>query len=336
MELRQSGVAGTLLLALTFTACVTPTKTIVRPAGPLTCASSTPMAVHFIDVGQALAVPDGQTVLVDAGESPARAGRGAPCREAHEHLLDRLDRILAGRPLSMLWVTHQHSDHLGGAPAVLSRFKVLHVVDNGTERAVKQVMALQQAAAGANVTVVGPGREVVPLQVEEPLKLIAVVPDGWPGNCARDKNDCYIGLRIDYCASSVLFTGDAEETEESVLPLEPATLVQVGHHGSDTSSSSTYLAKTQPKYAVISSGKPDEGTNRTYCHPRASAVEAVSAALGPASGSTTITAFEGKSCRDSTPANWLSVPVNERLFSTARDGDVTLVTTGDGVLTRVP
>jgi beta-lactamase superfamily II metal-dependent hydrolase len=133
----------------------------------------------------------------------------------------------------------------------------------------------------------------------------------------------------------VLFTGDAEVQEEEILnPGGSATLLQLGHHGSDTSSSEAFLARVKPKYAVVSAGKPFAGANVTYCHPRVSIIRRVTKLLG-GSGSRTLTSFDGLvSCRKSKPANWTQVPASDRLWSTSRDGDVVLLTHGDGVFTR--
>lgn len=319
------------------------TETPSLAPGPFTCADKKPLTVHFFDVAQALAalveLPDGQTVLVDLGDSPSRPQCGPRCASAHDHLVPALEGVLHGRPLSLAWITHQHSDHLGGASGVFQRVHVLHLVDNGTDPGARQVQALHEAAGrgGAAVDVVDPQHTKVPLAVAPPLTLTAVVPSEWPTTCERDKNNCSIGLRIDYCSSSLLFTGDAEAVEEERLPLAPVTLIQVGHHGSHTSSSATFIEKTRPKYAVISSGKPGEGTNATYCHPRLATVERVSTALGPPTPGSTLRVFdESTGCKGAPESAWKDLPVNEHLFSTARDGDVTLVTTGDGVFRRVP
>lgn len=158
-----------------------------------------------------------------------------------------------------------------------------------------------------------------------------VVPSEWPKACRRNPNDCSIGLRIDYCASSILFTGDAERDEEAALDVAPVTLLQVGHHGSSTSTSAGFLARVKPTYVVISAGKPGEGMNRTYCHPRAETVAALTSVLG-GSGASTVTAFDGEvSCRSAAAEHWIQVPVSDRLWSTSRDGDVVLVTRGDGL-----
>jgi len=154
-------------------------------------------------------------------------------------------------------------------------------------------------------------------------------------DCPKDRNECSILLRVDYCKSSILFTGDAEVEEEALLdPHGQATLLQVGHHGSDTSCGPAFLAKVKPSYAVISAGKEAEGMNRTYCHPRASTVAALTAALGGA-GSNTIRAFDAAaSCKGSTDAHWREVPASDRLWATERDGDVVLTTTGDGTFVK--
>jgi competence protein ComEC len=161
-----------------------------------------------------------------------------------------------------------------------------------------------------------------------------VLPPAWPDECRDDPNECSIGLRIEFGASSVLFVGDAEHREEAMLyPVEPVTLLQVAHHGSETSTSPAFLSRARPRYAVISAGAPNEGPNREYCHPRATIVRRLTRVLG-GSGSSEVLAFDGARCDRATSDDWTHVPASDRLFATGRDGAVTLVTGGDGVFTR--
>lgn len=312
-----------------------PRRTVSPPtASSADCTKPGKMTVTFIDVAQGLSafveMPDGRHLLVDTGDSPTRPGCGVVCREKSEHMLDKVRRLLGDQPLDMLWITHQHSDHMGSASEVLERFKVRHYVDNGTELEKAQVKRAREAAAQYGTTVLAVDRpQELPLPMSAALRYTTVMPSSL-GGC-RNANNCSIGLRIDYCGSSVLFVGDAEAEEERDLDTAPVTLLQVGHHGSDTSSSEDFIGRVQPKYVVISSGKPGEGTNKTYCHPRASTVSRVSAATG-ATATDTLIAFDAAvSCKGAGEDHWIAVPVTPQVFSTARDGDVTLVTTGDGI-----
>ena len=297
------------------------------------------MTVHFYDVGQALAVlvdlPDGRHVLVDTGDNPHRA-ECDDCTRNNAHLMERLRGDLAGAPIDLLWITHQHSDHLGGASDVLEGFKVGMYVDNGRDPDKGEVRRVHEAAdrRGTPRRVVDPEDVALPIGATD-VRLTAIVPPTWPGSCAHDANECSIGLRIDFCSSSILFTGDAEHEEEARLdPRGPVTLLQVGHHGSETSTSPSFLAAVRPAYAVISAGKPDEGMNHDYCHPRSLIVQRLTRALaGP--GGRTLKSFNGERCDRARPSDWSDVPVSDQLWATERDGDVVLATTGDGSFTRV-
>jgi competence protein ComEC len=314
----------------------TPGAVDPAPALPAPCNGGRTMTVRFYDVGQGLAalvtLPDGKNVLVDAGDGPDRTGCGRGCEAASAHLRSSLRRDLAGSPIDLLWITHPHSDHVGGAPEVLDEFTVLAYVDNGRDENSPEVQRARKAARarGVPVRVVDPEQRDVPLRPGPEVTLKSVVPSAWPPSCRHDANECSIGLRIDYCSSSVLLTGDAEHAEERLIDFGPAvTLLQVAHHGSDTSTGLALLARARPKYAVISAGKPGVGLNRDYCHPRALVVQRLTRALG-GPGTRTIEAFDGDRCDRAVPSDWIAVPASDRLWATERDGDVALVTTGDG------
>lgn len=81
-----------------------------------------------------------------------------------------------------------------------------------------------------------------------------------------DPNDTSIVMKVVYGETSFLFTGDAERTAEADI-LDAgydlsATVLKVGHHGSDTSTSYPFLREIMPKYAVIQVGK-----DNSYGHP---------------------------------------------------------------------
>jgi competence protein ComEC len=305
------------------------------------CGAGARLTIHFYDVGQALAalveLPDGRHLLVDAGDIPRRP-LGCEVCPVEQPLLAKLRADLHGAPIDLMWITHQHGDHLGGAAGVFRSFPVAMYADNGRDARKAEVRRTHRAAraAGAAIRVVDPENRLVPLSSSAPgsgVTLTPVVPSAWPSACAHDPNECSIGLRIDYCASSVLFTGDAEHEEEAALDPGAVTLLQVGHHGSETSTTPGFLAKTHPRYAVISAGRPGEGTNRDYCHPRAGIVTRLTRVLGGA-GARTLLAFDGERCDRAVPTDWIAVSTSDHLWATERDGDVVLTTTGDGTFAR--
>lgn len=73
-------------------------------------------------------------------------------------------------------------------------------------------------------------------------------------------------MKVIYGETSFLFTGDAEyEAEHAVLDTGAdlsATVLKVGHHGSDTSTCYPFLRAVMPQYAVIS-----VGAGNSYGHP---------------------------------------------------------------------
>ena len=81
-----------------------------------------------------------------------------------------------------------------------------------------------------------------------------------------DTNDTSIVLRIDYGSTSFLLTGDMEKTAETDLVNSGANLradvLQVGHHGSSTSTSYLFLNAVLPEMGIISCG-----VNNKYGHP---------------------------------------------------------------------
>jgi competence protein ComEC len=309
-------------------------------APPAACGGGRRLAVHVYDVGEGLAalvdLPDGRHLLVDTGDGAHRTGCGDVCERSARHLIAQLRSDLHAAPIDLLWITHQHADHIGGAPEVLEAFSTAIYVDNGRDRGKPEVRRAHAAAErrGAALVVVDPTHAASPIAASPDVRLTPIVPPSWPGSCAHDPNECSIALRIDYCASSVLFTGDAEHEEEALLdPGGRVTLLQVGHHGSDTSTTPGFLSRVRPRYAVISAGRPGEGYNRVFCHPRAIVVRRLARVLaGPAAEP--LQAFDGDRCDRAIPSEWIAVPTTDALWATERDGDVVLATSGDGSFHR--
>ena len=86
----------------------------------------------------------------------------------------------------------------------------------------------------------------------------------------NNKNNYSVVMRLDFGETSIMLTGDAEEqVEEQLLEMYgtdmlDCDILKVGHHGSDSSSTSEFLAAVTPEFALISCGE-----GNSYGHPHA-------------------------------------------------------------------
>ena len=85
-----------------------------RPMETLAADPGT-MEVHFLDVGQGnstLITCDGHSMLIDAGED----SKGTLIQNyLNKQKVESLDYLV---------LTHPDSDHIGGAPVIISKFKI--------------------------------------------------------------------------------------------------------------------------------------------------------------------------------------------------------------------
>jgi len=84
-----------------------------------------------------------------------------------------------------------------------------------------------------------------------------------PGN--EPQNNDSLVLQVANGQTAVLLEGDAEAPIEKAMLAESglaSALLKVGHHGSKTSSTPAFLARVQPRVAIISCG-----LHNRYGHP---------------------------------------------------------------------
>lgn len=74
--------------------------------------------------------------------------------------------------------------------------------------------------------------------------------------------------RLSFGNNSFLFMGDAETENEKTRDWPKTDVLKVGHHGSNTSTSKSFLKQVSPQYAVIMAGKDNR-----YGLPKANILE---------------------------------------------------------------
>jgi competence protein ComEC len=240
--------------------CALTPHSISRRAGAL--------EISAIDVGQGDAIfvvsPDGHTMLVDAG-GPTGGATHAGNFDIGEDVVSPYLWSRHVRRLDIVALTHAHSDHMGGMPAVLRNFRPreLWVGHNPPIPAYQQLLR-EAASLGIRVRSFSAG-DAMPFG-DATVHVLAPAPLYQPRDSAT--NDDSLVMHLSYAGHSALLEGDAEApSEAAMLSLPPgdltSDLLKVGHHGSKTSTIPPFLARVAPHFAVIS-----VGPYNSYHHPR--------------------------------------------------------------------
>lgn len=232
------------------------------------------LTVTWLDVGQgdaAVIQCGGQSMLIDGGKPEKSSYIYAWLQQ---HGLSYLDVIVA---------THVDADHIGGLSGALNYASVgtAYCPETTGTTETFQSFVKYLAQRGKQITVPTAGESFAlggaQVQILGPL------------HRAEDSNDNSIVLKVSFGATSFLFTGDAERAEEQDLLNAgvnlQSTVLKVGHHGSDTSTSYPFLRAVAPQYAVIS-----VGAGNSYGHP----TEAVLSRLRDADVTTFRTDMQGE------------------------------------------
>ena len=206
------------------------------------------LKVHFISVGQAdaaLIECDGHYAMIDCGnDSVVENGFKSYSIDMYlqQEKVDQFDYIFC---------SHYDDDHYDGFADILENRKFKAVYGpSGAEKvdthSMNRFMNLLRSkkkkikTPSLGTTINLGGAEITVLALD----------------AGSSKNDSSLVLMVSYKNNKFLFMGDAEKkTERTILENGfdiSCDVIKVAHHGSSTSSSSEFLFKAKPKYAIMS------------------------------------------------------------------------------------
>jgi len=230
------------------------------------------LTVIFLDVGQGDAIvisfPRGTLMMLDSGGKPSfrneigdgedepyfiedRPGIGelAIAPFLWRHGVKRIDLIAA---------SHGDADHIQGFVDLIDDFEIGMALAGPRLPAEDPAWPFPRSLTQAHI----PRRTLMRREDFEMDGVLVEVLTPFPemGSAATSSNNRSVVIRLTYRDRRFLLTGDIERQVESKLVATHDDLrsdvLKVAHHGSRTSSTSDFLARVAPRFAVISVASP--------------------------------------------------------------------------------
>lgn len=192
----------------------------------------------FFDVGQgdsALIQINNKDIIVDCGEYAS---------------LNSISHY-AGNKIDYIFITHSHSDHIGGVYSIIKRFDVNKIVipdvmDEGFDE-------LYKLCEKYSIEIVKTSYKDEFIIDQLKISIINPIYDNY-----ENINNSSIVFIASYKELDILYTGDCEKEVEQLI-LEKnininCEILKIAHHGSNTSSTSEFINNVQPEISIISVG----------------------------------------------------------------------------------
>ncbi len=215
------------------------------------------LEIHFIDVGQGDSILihfNNKILLIDSGP---KEGLHSLSNYLNKYNISTINYLIA---------THPHEDHIGNMAYIIKKYNVLSFYSpkctNKGKTYENMIDALKDKKLKINIL----KSSNVPITLDKDISLTILSPNTDDCSDIKNLNNCSAVILLKYKNTSFLLTGDAEEeVEKNILNKYSnikADVLKLGHHGSDSSTSESFLKAVSPSLAVISAGK-----DNSYGHP---------------------------------------------------------------------
>lgn len=230
------------------------------------------VVISFLNIGQ------GDAIFVETPATRALIDAGPD-----ESVLDELSVTmpLLGRHIHLVLASHSDADHIGGFPGVLTRYDYSVFAATGAPKTTAIRGEIDAMTASSTKWNLAAGDRVMLDPYNNVFADVLWPPATAVAAAESDDNELSLVLRLHYGSSSVLLTGDAGiPTEKELIRCFgtslASTILKVGHHGSDSSTSPDFVTTVSPAAAVISAGEGNK-----YSHPHQSVIDTLSQVLNP-------------------------------------------------------
>lgn len=248
---------------------VNPTKKVIKNMR----GDALEMTVFFAGSGEAILLRrHNKAILIDAGVAGSKKSE-ALGKKLADYIEDP-NKTGVGLTLVAIVSSHPHVDHINAVPTLLSEIGSTNLSQNARyyHNGVDVAKGLKPALDSAIQASFGAARVVVVGGNGQHPNNGPIVPPLSPGVTIRiavehdkefESNPKYrsIFMKLRFREAKFIFTGDANnnyETQMLKLLPEPShrqDVLKITHHGSSDGTGQAFVAKTQPRISVASTGE---------------------------------------------------------------------------------
>src|SRR5699024_3878580 len=154
--------------------------------------------------------------------------------------------------IDLITISHPHADHIGQFPQIMDEFDVDGVWFLGNTASSYTYQQASEAVLESYADYYEHNAGYYCKKDSLTIKVLQVI------ELTGGLNEDFSSVRMEYGGVAFLFTGDAYKQAEKQMMQQTdhmqAQFLQLGHHGSNTSTDKQFIQEVQPEVAIYSAG----------------------------------------------------------------------------------